>query len=228
MHIGLIGGIGPAATEFYYRGLISAGSATSSPMELTIAHADMNTLRANLAAEEPVRQAQTFCRHLEQLAAAGAEIAAVTSIAGHFCIREIEAISPLPLVDALATISDELNRRGLRRIGLLGSVAAMESSLYGTLAGFDVVLPQGADLKLVGEEYFAMAAAQQSDQRQRELFFSAGAELCSEQGAEAVLLAGTDLFLAFSDATPGFEVIDSAEVHIQALALLAHDASVKG
>ena len=58
--------------------------------------------------------------------------------------------------------------------------------------------------------------------------FSAGAELCSEQGAEAVLLAGTDLFLAFSGATPGFEVIDSAEVHIQALSILAGEASVKG
>ena len=221
MHIGLIGGIGPAATEFYYRGLTRAQSSMVNAMELTIAHADMKMLLRNLAANEPEKQALTFARHLTQLAAAGAEIAAVTSIAGHFCIRELEAISPLPLVDALARISDELHRRGLHRVGLLGSVAAMKSGLYGTLTDLEVVVPQGADMQLVGQEYLAMATAQRAEERQRKLFFSAGADLCSKQGAQAVLLAGTDLFLAFGDANPGFEVIDSAEVHIQALALAA-------
>lgn len=228
MHIGLIGGIGPAATEFYYRGLTRAQSSMTAAMELTIAHADMNTLLSNLAAKEPDKQARTFARHLTQLAAAGAEMAAITSIAGHFCIRELEAISPLPLVDALATINDELERRGLRRVGLLGSVGAMESGLYGTLTDLEVVVPQGADMQLVGAEYLVMAMAQQANERQRELFFSAGADLCAEQGAQAVLLAGTDLFLAFANSDPGFDVIDCAEVHIHALALIAREASVNG
>ncbi len=38
--------------------------------------------------------------------------------------------------------------------------------------------------------------------------------------AEVVILAGTDMFLAFAGTEPGFEVIDSAEVHIEALACL--------
>ena len=73
-----------------------------------------------------------------------------------------------------------------------------------------------------------MATTQQADERQRELFFSVGADLCAKQGAQAVLLAGTDLFLAFANSDPGFDVIDCAEVHIHALALLAREASVDG
>ena len=41
MHIGLIGGIGPAATDFYYRGLIDRHRAAGIPLECTIAHADV-------------------------------------------------------------------------------------------------------------------------------------------------------------------------------------------
>jgi hypothetical protein len=33
MHIGLTGGIGPAATDFYYRGLIDRDAATGVPLD---------------------------------------------------------------------------------------------------------------------------------------------------------------------------------------------------
>jgi aspartate racemase len=41
MHLGLIGGIGPAATEFYYRHLVHAHAAAGRPLELTIAQAEV-------------------------------------------------------------------------------------------------------------------------------------------------------------------------------------------
>jgi len=221
MHIGLIGGIGPAATEFYYRGLVRARSSSARPLELTIAHANMDVLLSNLAAGAPDAQAQVFLHHAQQLKGAGAEVLAVTSIAGHFCIVELEAISPLPLVNALGTVREELERRGLRRIGLLGSQAAMETGLYGALSEFDLVLPSSDDLPRVGQEYLAMARAQRAQESQRELFFRVGADLYSQQEAQVVVLAGTDMFLAFGDSDPGFEVIDSADVHIESLARLA-------
>lgn len=217
MHIGLIGGIGPAATEFYYRGLVSRRPA-SRQLNLTIAHADMNALLENMASEDADQQAQLFRRHVEQLAGAGAEIAAVTSIAGHFCFRELEAVSPLPLVNALKLLRDEIQQRGLTRVGLLGSRIAMDSALYGSITGVETVLPQGDDFDKVSDEYIAMARAQTATAAQRALFFDVGSRLCSDQSAEVVILAGTDMFLAFAGQEQGFEVIDCAEIHIMALA----------
>src|SRR5581483_11569191 len=49
MHIGLIGGIGPAATEFYYRGLIDRHVRAGTALDLTIAHADVHEMARNLA-----------------------------------------------------------------------------------------------------------------------------------------------------------------------------------
>jgi aspartate racemase len=214
MHLGLIGGIGPAATEFYYRGLIGS---CPPPLALTIAHADMATLRTNLMENNAARQAAIFSEHVDQLKAAGADVAAITSIAGHFCIGELAEISSLPLVNALSVLNDALSAMGLKRVALLGSKVAMQTHLYGTITDIEIVLPPEPTLSKVGEQYFAMAEAQHATEEQRELFFGAGRELCDTERADAVVLAGTDLFLAFADSDPGFRVIDSAEVHIMAL-----------
>ena len=56
MHIGLIGGIGPAATDFYYRRLISTFASKKAALELTIVHADTPTLLSNLANNDAAAQ----------------------------------------------------------------------------------------------------------------------------------------------------------------------------
>ena len=47
MHIGLIGGIGPAATEFYYRGLTDRHARAGTRLELTISNAEVRDLAQN-------------------------------------------------------------------------------------------------------------------------------------------------------------------------------------
>ena len=83
MHIGLIGGIGPAATEFYYRGLIDRHAAAGTTLDLTIAHADVREMSRNLANRDPQKQAEIFAMLVKRMAAAGAQAAAVTSMGGH-------------------------------------------------------------------------------------------------------------------------------------------------
>jgi aspartate racemase len=53
MHIGLIGGIEPAATEFYYRNLVWAHATANCALELTIAHADIHDLVQNMSDNAP-------------------------------------------------------------------------------------------------------------------------------------------------------------------------------
>ena len=73
MHIGLIGGIGPAATHFYHRGLIERHHASNVPLELTIAYADVRVMSRNLNEGRPDRQAEIFARLVGRLKGAGAE-----------------------------------------------------------------------------------------------------------------------------------------------------------
>jgi aspartate racemase len=217
MHIGLIGGIGPAATEFYYRNLVRAHAAANRVLELTIVQADIRDLVQNMSDGAQDKQAEIFLRLTRRLQAAGAEAVAVTSIAGHFCIRELEALSPLPVINAIPEIEAALVNRGLRRVGLLGTRVVMQSRIYGGVNAVDVVAPQGESFDATHNAYVAMAAAGQADDQQRELLFSVGNDLYGKQGAEVVALAGTDLFIAFEGRDCGFPTIDCARVHIDAL-----------
>src|SRR5215510_5666994 len=121
MHIGLIGGIGPAATEYYYRGLIERYARPGIALDLTIVHADVREMARNLASGAAQEQAEIFARLIRRLAAAGAEIAAVTSMGGHFCIRELTAISPLPLLNAIPEVDATIRQRNLKTVGIIGT-----------------------------------------------------------------------------------------------------------
>ena len=217
MHIGLIGGIGPAATEFYYRGLVRAHNAVGKPMELTIVHAQVRDLVGNVASGAAEKQAAVFRNLVDRLAAAGAEAAAVTSMGGHFCINELEAISPLPMINAIPILDAEFGRLGVERIGLLGNETVMRSRLYGGISSAEIITPEGDDLAESGDAYTAMALAGRATDAQRDYFRTMGQRLCNKQGADAIVLGGTDLFLAFDGQDTDYPLIDCAEIHIEAL-----------
>ena len=217
MHIGMIGGIGPAATEFYYQNLVQKYNSNNELLDLTIVHAEASDLIENISKNAAGRQADIFLKLALRLEAAGAEAIAISSIAGHFCIPEFKKISPLPVVNAISALESELKKRGIQRIGLLGHQVPMKSKLFGGISFSEVVIPLGEDLDKVHNEYIEIAKTGKATDSQRELFFSIGKNLCEKQGAELVVLAGTDLFLAFNDYDCGFATIDSALVHIDAL-----------
>ena len=217
MHIGLIGGIGPAATEFYYRGLTDRHAKSGTRLELTIANAEVRDLSQNLANKNARKQAEIFAALISRLKAAGAQIAAVTSMGGHFCIRELEAMSPLPLLNALPEVDAAIGARKLKTVGILGTRMVMETRMYGAIASAAVVVPEGEALDEVHKNYSEMAIAGRVTDAQRRVFFAEGQKLCRDRGAEIVLLGGTDLFLAFQGHDCGFPVLDCADVHVEAI-----------
>jgi len=216
MHIGLIGGIGPAATDYYYRGLIEGHAAAGRRLELTMAHADARELVANLAANRREQQAAAFLPLVRRLQAAGAQAVAVTSMGGHFCIAELEAQSPLPVINVLHALDAGIAARRLATVGLIGTRMVMDGHAYGRIKSARVLLPEEPEREAVARAYVEMAVPGRVTPAQRDVFFAAGRALCA-RGAEAILLGGTDLFLAFDGANCGFATLDCARVHVEAI-----------
>jgi aspartate racemase len=216
MHIGLIVGIGPAATDFYYRGLVDRHRAAGIPLDCTIAHADVGTMGRNLAEGKRAEQAAIFAGLIERMKKAGAETAAVTSMGGHFCIDELLPISPLPLVHGIRAVAASIEKSGRKKIGVLGTRLVMETKLYGSIASAELIAPDGDRFGQVGDAYSAMAGIGKVNDEQRQLFFTAGRELMA-RGAEAVMLGGTDLFLAFVGELSPFPLVDCADIHVDAI-----------
>jgi aspartate racemase len=220
MHIGLIGGIGPAATDAYYRRLIAAFAAKQATLELTIAHADTPTLVKNLAGDDKAAQAAIYIRLAKRLATAGAECVVVTSIGGHFCIEAFKPVSPLPVVDMIVEVRRAMEKRGLKRVGILGTRTVMESRFYGALPSVEIIVPEGQELSDVHEAYIAMAAAGVVTDAQRSVFDAASRRLL-DNGAQAIMLGGTDLALVYDEATSKVPVIDCVSIHVDAIVQLA-------
>jgi aspartate racemase len=136
---------------------------------------------------------------------------------GHFCVNELIPISPLPVLNAIPEVAAEIGRRGLKRIGIMGTRTVMESRLYGSLTSVDAVVPEGDALDQVHTAYVTMATAGRVSDAQRQTFLEQGRKLCRERGAEAIMLGGTDLFLAFEGIDPGFPLVDCADIHVDAI-----------
>ncbi|MDW3184539.1 aspartate/glutamate racemase family protein [Roseobacter sp.] len=220
MHLGLIGGIGPAATVVYYQRLTSLVRSRGHRLELTIVHADVDELVRNNLGDLRQEQAEAYARLIDRLKAAGADCAAITSLGGHFCFAETEALSPLPLISGVTPLDAYFAEQGVKRIGLLGTEVVMRTKLYGQLSQTHAVAPDG-NMEEVGTAYRNMAVRGDCAEEDRALFFEAGRRMVADQGADAVVLAGTDLNLAFDGHDPGYKVIDALDVHVALLADLA-------
>jgi aspartate racemase len=220
-HIGLIGGIGPAATDFYYRKIIAAYAKLGLELELTIAHADTPTLLDNLRRDNRQCQVDIYQRLTRRLATAGADFVVVTSIAGHFCIEEFKDKSMLPVIDLIEAVREEVECKRFKSLGILGTETVMRSALYGGLGGVVVATPSAELLTSVHEAYVAMATLGSVSVAQRETFDAACTELVDDFGVDAVLMGGTDLALVYDEATSRFPIVDCAAIHARKVVSVA-------
>ncbi len=222
MHIGLIGGIGVAATVVYYQRLSAAMAARGKPMELTIVHADVQELIRNNLADERDAQARVYTGLINRLKAAGADCAAITSLGGHFCYDETVPLSSLPLVSAVKPLDAYFASQGFGTVGLLGTRVVMQTKLYGQLGQTRAVALED-EIEMLGQTYQDMAVAGFCSDQDRALFLDAGRRMVDDLNADAIVLAGTDLNLAFDGQEPGYKVVDALDVHVDMLARLASD-----
>lgn len=219
MHIGLIGGIGPAATVVYYQRLCAAMAEREARLEMTIVQADIHELIANNLADRREAQAEVYARLIDRLKAAGADCAAITSLGGHFCYAETVARASLPLVSAVEPLDAFFAAEGIGCVGLLGTRVVIRTRLYGQLARTRAIALDD-EIESLGQLYQDMAVAGSCDPSTRARFLEAGQRL-TDQGAEAVVLAGTDLNLAFDGQETPYRVVDALDVHVAVLADLA-------
>jgi aspartate racemase len=184
---------------------------------MLMAHADMWSAVGYAEAGDRAGLARYLCSFIEQMRAGGAEVAAVPAVTPHMCIRELKAISPLPLVDILEAVAADVQRRGYRRVALFGTRFTIESAMFGALEGVEVVMPRPEEVDEIHSAYFGMASTDKGTSEQYETLSRIAHTLCSRDKVDAVLLAGTDLALVFHEGNITFPHVDCAAVHIQAI-----------
>lgn len=188
----------------YYRELVKAGAG-----EALMVHADMAHALGHVTRGDRIGLADYFARLIERLARGGAEVAAISAITPHICIRELEKISPLPLVNIVAVTGEEIRKRGYRQVALFGTRFVVESRMFGMLEGVEVVVPEQS--AAIHENYMRLVEGESGEARR------ALVEIARELRVDAIVLAGTDLNLVFDESTAGFPCLDAAQAHVLAI-----------
>ncbi len=203
--LGLVGGLGPGATLHYYRELsrLDAG-------EFLIIQADMQHYFSYVQRGDREGLARYFAGLIERMARGGAEVATISSVTPHFCIRELLPISPLPLVNIVDEISAAIRASGYRKVALFGTRYTVESNMFGLLPGIDVVPPSPSQIDEIHKAYMHTV---EGGTEGRATF----SRIARELPVDAIVLAGTDLSLIYDESNIDFPCIDGAQVHLQAI-----------
>ena len=214
---GLIGGLGPPSTVHYYKALLAAHAAHGLPARLFIAHADMGHALGLVAANDQVGMARYLASLIQSLASAGASFAAVSAVTPHLCMPELRELSPLPLVDIVDVLIHRLHERRLGRVALLGTRFTMESRLFGRLDDLDVVDLAPPDVDEVHRIYLSIASNGQASPVDTAYLRALCRQLHENAGAQAVVIAGTELSLVLREGEETFPLVDCAKAHVEAI-----------
>jgi aspartate racemase len=220
--LGLVAVFGAESTIDYYRRIQETWEreeASSAP-SIMIDLVDAQRL-LHLAATDHAALAAFLLDSLRRLAGAGVDFAAMTANTAHIVFDELAARSPVPLLSIVDVCVDEAERRGLRRLALLGTRYTMEAPLFPDACarrGIAVVVPDPADRGWIHERYVGQLLKGDLRDTTRQEFGALVRRLRDEQGIDGVILGGTELPPLFrSPLIERVPVLDTTGIHVAAI-----------
>ena len=161
---------------------------------------------------------------------AGADFVVISSNTGHLGAAAARAAVTIPLLDIRDVAAGELRRRQARQAGLISTVMTQRRELYDAAlraAGIDLVAPFPGDAAKVDEVIFTeLIHGVVSDAGAATV--QRVADGLRRRGADAVLLACTDLTLLANRLRPGSTIVDTTVLHARAAGRRAATASAGG
>ena len=213
--LGLVGGLGPLATGFYYR-LLAANHADAAT-DMVIIHADLTRVLRLVGEGNVVGLGDYLSQQIEHLKGAGAQVAAIAAVTPHICMPQLIEKSQLPIIDVIDVLDEHLAGLHGPRVALFGTRAVMDSGMFGRLRNGTLVTPSPDERQRIHETYLDIVGGRGSKREQMKLLRNLASTLKKRDGAEAIVLAGTEFSVLFDGEEMGFNGIDCARLHIAAI-----------
>lgn len=221
--IGLMGGLGPASTIEYYKGLVelslSQFGAEKYP-KIVIDSVDLAEHSRLFNEQNYQKIGDLIHESLCVLKNAGAQVAAITANTEHIAWDYVKDRLPLKTISIVDATVEECLKRGYKRIVLLATAWTLRSGLYAdafTKAGITPVVPDDNDISLLGsliypnlENGIVIAEDKAKMTALAEKYIKSGS-------ADALLLGCTEIPLMIKDGDVSVPIIDTTKIHINAL-----------
>jgi len=157
---------------------------------------------------------------VDQLAAGGASLALICSVATHQAFDQVAARSRIPLLSIIDATVAAATAAGATRPALFAPKITAEGAFFARpfeRDGIDLVRPAPADIDVVNDVYVneLVAGEFRSESRARLLAIFEG--LRRDHGADGLILGGTELSLLLPEPMYlGAPVLNAAALHVEA------------
>jgi aspartate racemase len=222
--IGLIGGMSWVSTAHYYETLntgVAAQLGGDHCARIVLWQTDFDTITQLQRAGRWDEAGEVLAQGARSLVAAGADLVAILANTMHLVAPQVvAAAAPVPLVHIVEAVRDACLRLGVTKLGLLGTAYTMESpDLFPSIltpAGIELLIPDAGDRAEVQRHTFDELIFNRVTPEAKARFTSASNSMI-DRGAQAIVLACTEHGMVLSDGDLTVPVLDSTEIHVQAI-----------
>ena len=161
----------------------------------------------------------------EKVAQAGADFAICPDNTCHQAFQYLLPKSPIPWLHIAEVVTDEAQRRGFRRLGVLGTKYLMESPVYPDAAarhGIECVIPELADRQKINTIIFKELVNAIFPEQSR-LYFNEMMEQLKQRGCDAAVLGCTEIPLIVRPEDTPLPTLDSTRLLANGALLRAID-----
>lgn len=219
--IGLVGGIGPASTVQYYLGLVDKCKKEQGIYpEIVIDSVNMSKHDAALDDGDYDRLCNYLVESISNLQAAGAELAAITANTEHIVWERVCNRFPIPTISILDATVDAIKHRGYQKVLIFGTAHTMRSGIYDKSlekSGIRAVLPSENDIIVIGNLIYPNLENGIVIPADQEKLIELANAYIEKEKVDAMVLGCTELSLAIKPDDIGVPLLDTTQIHIQAL-----------
>lgn len=229
--IGLVGGLSWYSTVEYYRVVNEqvqeriGGHASAS---VALQSVDFSQVRACQQSGDWAEAGRILGDAARRCEAAGADLVLICSNLMHKVYDDVAAAVDVPVVHIADAVAAEATARGWSRLGLLGTRWVMEDTFYSERLGrqgIGVVVPQ-QHRELVDRVIFEELTQGRILAESRSRYVDIVDALARDDGADAVVMACTEIGLLIGADDVTIPLIDSMRVHATRAVDLALDSPV--
>jgi len=224
--IGLIGGMSWHSTASYYRIInetVAARLGGHASASIALQSLDFSEVRTCQIDGDWAAAGDLLSRAAGRCVAGGADVVAICTNLMHKVAPAVEASIDVPLLHIADAVAGVATPQGWDRLGILGARWVMEETFYGDrLArhGITAIAPGADDRDLVDRVVFDELTQGRILDESRTAYVAV-IERLAEQGAQAVVLACTEIGLLVRPEDSPLPLICSADAHARALAEFA-------
>lgn len=218
--IGLLGGMSWESTQVYYRELnqrINQQLGGLHSAKMVLVNVDFEPIEQMMLKGDWDGITDVLITHCLQIQAAGADFLMIATNTMHKLAPQIEQAINIPLVHIADTVGHELNLLNKQKVGLLGTEFTMNQSFYKDRLqhqfGVETMSPNQADKQIVNRIIFDQLCQGHINDQARQNYLSIINKMAT-RGAEAVVLACTEIGLLINQADTDVPLIDATHCHI--------------